>query len=130
MPVRVGIDLVEVEEVRESIAAHGDRYIERVYTAAERSECGRDPRRLAARFAAKEAAFKALAGEGDRALPWHSIGVEDGATGRPRLRLTGAAAALAERRQARGFEVSLTEGQSVAAAVVLAEVGEPGHPLG
>ena len=90
----------------------------------ERHDCGRDPRRLAARFAAKEAAIKALGGDGGGALPWRSIGVEQDSSGRPRMRLTGPAAALAGSRGARVLELSLTGGKSVAAAVVLAEVGE------
>lgn len=123
MPVRVGIDLVQIEEVRDSVAAYGERYLERIYTGVERRECGRDPRRLASRFAAKEAAIKAL-GDGGEGLPWRSIGVEHDSLGRPCLRLTGPAAALASSRGARRLELSLTGGKSVAAAVVFVEVGE------
>ena len=74
------MDLVRVDEVRDSLAAHGERYLERIYTEAERRECGSDPRCLAGRFAAKEATVKALGG-GDGALPWDSIGIERDADG-------------------------------------------------
>lgn len=124
MPVHVGIDLVRIDEVRDSLAAYGERYLERVYTEVEQRDCGHDPRRLAARFAAKEAAIKALGGDGGEALPWRSIGVEHDSSGRPCLRLTGPAAALARRRGAGRLDLSLTQRTSVAAAVVLAEVGE------
>ena len=124
MPVRIGIDLVQIEDVRDAIAAHGDRYLERTYTSEERRACGRDPGRLAARFAAKEAALKALGGDGGGPLPWSTIGVEHDSSGEPCMRLTGAAAALAGSRGARVLAVSLTRRKSVAAAVVLAEVGE------
>ncbi len=60
MPLRVGIDTVEVAAVEAAIAAHGDRYLERVYTPREVADCNGDAERLAARFAAKEATFKAL----------------------------------------------------------------------
>jgi holo-[acyl-carrier protein] synthase len=124
MPLRVGIDLVQIEEIRESIAAYGERYLERTYTDEERRDCGGDPARLAARFAAKEAALKALGGDGGGPLPWRSIAVEWDLNGDPRLRLTGPAAALAGSRGARLVAVSLTRRKSTAAAVVLAEVGE------
>ena len=51
MPIRTGIDLVSVESVRESISEHGGRYLERVYSAREVSDCstpaGVDAQRLA-----------------------------------------------------------------------------------
>jgi holo-[acyl-carrier protein] synthase len=115
----VGMDMVEVEEVREALAAHGDRYLERVYTAQERATCGRSPRRLAARFAAKEAAMKALACE-DR-LPWHSIAVATAPGGAPTLTLTGPAAEMARVRRVTSVALSFTHGASYAAAIVLTE---------
>ena len=79
--VRVGLDLVEVADVAAALASpRAARYLDLVYTAGERRDCetpsgALDPSRLAARFAAKEAAWKAL---GDRAmaLGWRSIEVE------------------------------------------------------
>jgi holo-[acyl-carrier protein] synthase len=120
MAIRIGFDLVRAEEVEESVRLHGDRYLHRVYTEDELQDCGSSARRLAARFAAKEAAMKAL-GRADEGIPWRSIGVERGASGRPSLKLTGAAADLARRRGVRELSVSLTHQKSVAVAVVLAE---------
>jgi len=48
--IAVGIDLVAIDEVRESLRAHGERYLNRIYTEAEQRECGSDPRLLAARL--------------------------------------------------------------------------------
>lgn len=124
MPVKVGIDLVETDDVRESLDAHGQRYLQRIYTEAEQRECGSDPRRLAARFAAKEATMKAL-GRRNEALSWRSIEVAQDPSGRPCLRLSGGAAELAGRRGIRRVEVTLTESRSQGAALVLAEVEEP-----
>src|SRR5919202_4666096 len=90
LSVRVGIDSVSVESVREALAAHGDRYLQRVYTAGEREACGGDPERLAARFAAKEAAVKALRA-GDGGLPWTAIEVRRDPSGFVELELTGEA---------------------------------------
>jgi holo-[acyl-carrier protein] synthase len=117
---RVGIDLIDVADVGESIAAFGKRYLDRVFTPAERAECGGSVARLAERFAAKEATMKAL-GRGDEALAWTAIEVTDGGDGRPVLALTGQAAELAARRGLRHSAVSLTHQRDHAAAVVLME---------
>ncbi len=121
MPSTVGIDLTSLAEVRDSIRAFGQRYLERVYTPRELEDCGADPGRLATRFAAKEAAMKALRAA-DR-LPWHSIAVEGDETGRPALQLTGAAASLARTRGVASSSVTFTYNAGHAAAVVLMEVG-------
>ena len=64
MAVRVGIDLVSVQAVQDSLRAHPQAYLARVYTDREVTDCrtadGVDPERLAARFAAKEATLKVL----------------------------------------------------------------------
>lgn len=121
--VRVGIDLVTVDEVRESLSAHGQRYLNWTYTEVEQRDCGASLRRLAARFAAKEATVKAL-GLRDEPLSWRSIGVAEDSSGRPSIRLTGEAAGFAQSRGVRRLDLSLTEGRSVALAVVLAELTE------
>jgi holo-[acyl-carrier protein] synthase len=120
--MRVGLDLVSVAAVAESIATHGERYLQRTYTEAELRDCGGRPERLAARFAAKEAVMKAL-DRGDEALPWTSIAVERDPSGRPTVALTGAAAALASARGLGSFEVSLTHDGDYSAAIV---IGLPG----
>jgi holo-[acyl-carrier protein] synthase len=122
MGLGVGIDLVRIEEVRASLAAHGERYVDRIYTEAERRECGSDPRRLAAHFAAKEATAKALGCSGDP-LPWPWIAVKRDADGRPSIELSGPAAELAARRGVRRLEVSFTQRRADAAAVVVADLG-------
>jgi holo-[acyl-carrier protein] synthase len=121
MPMRVGIDLVTVEEVQRSIADHGERYLQRVYTDQELVESGRRPDRLAARFAAKEATMKAL-GRRDEGFGWRSIAVRRGPQGQPSITLEGEVAALARRRGVRALTVSLTHEHDYAAAIVLAEV--------
>ena len=120
MPIAVGIDLVEVEEIEATIHTHGERYLRRIYTDHERHDCAGDPRRLAARFAAKEATMKALK-RSDDPLPWRSIGVRLGVAGEPSLELSGAAAALAQDRAVSSLSISLTHEGGVAAAVVVAE---------
>jgi holo-[acyl-carrier protein] synthase len=113
----IGIDLLEVERL-EAALARRPRLAQRLFTQAELAEArsrGRPGRHLAARFAAKEAAIKAL-GAG---VPVREVEVEGGGREAPRLRLHGRAAALAEERGVE-LQVSLTHSREVAAAVVLA----------
>jgi len=117
--VRVGCDVAVIEEVQDSLAAFGDRYLRKVFTASEITDCqGRNRvHRLAARFAAKEAVIKAFA-EPDIAFPWLEIEVtRDGPL--PLLRLSGS---LAERAQQQGWlssSLSLSHTDCHAMAVVL-----------
>lgn len=125
MPVRVGIDLVSVGEVERSMRDHADRYLARVYTEREVSDCrtadGVDPQRLAARFAAKEAAMKVLRPV-DRGIPWQSIEIRRDPAGWPSVVLSGHAAQLADEAGLSGLEVSLTHEGPYASAVVVAEL--------
>lgn len=119
---------MSVDSVEESLRVHADRYLQRVFTPRELEDCATpagppDARRLAARFAAKEAAMKVLR-LADEPLPWRTIGVRSGAFGRPRLELDGAAARLAEDRGVESLDVSLTHEGPFAAAVVVAQIPE------
>jgi holo-[acyl-carrier protein] synthase len=124
-PLRVGIDLVAVDAVAETLeSALRERYLSRVYTDGEVQDCtGRggdvDAARLAGRFAAKEAALKALRA-GDVAVPWREIEVRRAADGDPSLVLHGHAAELAADAGLRTFAVSLTHEQAYASAIVVA----------
>jgi holo-[acyl-carrier protein] synthase len=129
LALKVGIDLVSVAGVEDSVRIHAERYLRRVYTSRELCDCvtssgAPDARRLAARFAAKEATLKILRA-GDEAVPWHEIGVRSDRFGRPSVELAGGAAALARRRGIDAIEVSLTHEGPYAAAVVLAQMQEP-----
>jgi holo-[acyl-carrier protein] synthase len=126
MPLRVGIDLVYIPEVAAALAEHGERYLERVYTAREVAECtpsgaaAPDPERLAARFAAKEAAMKVLEPGRDDAVPWPTIEVVRSAVGAPALELASPAADMAEKAGLTGFALSFTHERDYAGAVVVA----------
>jgi len=109
--VRVGIDLVDIDDVRESLRTHGDRYLRRIYTEREIEDSRGRPERLAERFAAKEAALKVLR-RADEAIPWRAIEVDGGS-----LRLEGRAAQLAGDMQ---LALSVSHEGPVAAAIVVA----------
>ncbi len=113
-----------MQSVQDAIAAHGERYLQRVYTPGELRDCGGDagidPTRLAARFAAKEATMKVLR-RGDEAVAWRSIGVTRQPGGRPRVELTGDADALARDSGLDDLALSITHEHDYAAAVVVAD---------
>lgn len=115
----VGMDLIEIDEVRESIEARGERYLRRVFTSRERDECGTSPTLLAERFAAKEAILKALLV--DQPVPWAAIETTSAPGGRLSVRLSGAAAALADRRGVERIDVSVSREADHAAAVAVTE---------
>jgi holo-[acyl-carrier protein] synthase len=121
--VRVGVDLVSIPEVRESIGLFGDRYTTRLFTSRELDDCAGDGEllapRLAGRFAAKEAAAKVLR-PGDESLPWRSIEIRRAPEGSIDLLLTGEALALADRQGLRSFAVSMSHDGAYATAVVIA----------
>jgi holo-[acyl-carrier protein] synthase len=126
MGVRVGIDLVSIDAVEESIRIHSARYLQRVYTSRELRDCRApdgepDPRKLAERFAAKEAALKVLR-VGDEAVPWQSIDVGNDRFGSPSIELTGAAERLARQNGVTQLDLSVTHEGPLAAAIVVARV--------
>jgi holo-[acyl-carrier protein] synthase len=123
--VRIGIDLVAVADVAAAIDAQQDRYVTRIYTAAEVAASttahGLQARRLAAHYAAKEAAVKLLA-PGDEPMPLAGIELHREPRGADVLRLSGAAAALAAAAGYGELRVSVSAGRRYAAAVVTGEI--------
>lgn len=118
--LRVGTDLLSVADVEAAIGAHADRYLRRVYTEGELEDCQGSAQRLAARFAAKEAAIKVLRPVA-RAVPWREIEVRRDPGGWVQLHLLGSAAALAREEGLDGWAVSLAHEREWVTAVVIAE---------
>ena len=117
--LRIGVDLIEVERIRQASERHGERFFARFFTATERAQCGDNAARLAARFAAKEAAAKAL-GTGIGVVRWLDIEVDSGEDGEPHLHLHGAAAARAADLGLETWQVSLSHTREHAMAFVVA----------
>jgi holo-[acyl-carrier protein] synthase len=117
----LGLDLTEVERVAGVLERHGERFLDRVFLPGEIRTARRHPRafaeHVAGRFAAKEAAMKAL-GLGWRGLAFREIEVGRDARGKPRLAFHGRALERARALDVRLAEVSITHGRDVAAAVV------------
>jgi holo-[acyl-carrier protein] synthase len=123
--VGLGIDVEQVARIDDMLARWGERFARRVFTDGERAYCagrGRPGQHYAARFAAKEAALKALGVP--PGLSWHEMEIVSGAGGAPALRLTGQAAMAAARLGVVRALVSLTHTDDVAAAVVVLEAGD------
>ncbi|GIK73472.1 MAG: holo-[acyl-carrier-protein] synthase [Chloroflexota bacterium] len=119
--LRTGVDLIEIERVRTAVAAHGDRFLQRVYTAAELECCGRRVESLAARFAAKEAVAKALGtGVWRSGVTWTDIEVTKAGNGAPRLTLYGAAAEIAQAMGLVEWSISLSHDRRYSIAFVVA----------
>lgn len=127
MRVRVGIDLAEVERVAGVLERRGERFLARVFGPGEILRRRRHPRafaeHVAGRFAAKEAAMKAL-GTGWRGLSFREIAIERDPSGAPRLVLRGRAADRARRLRVVDAEVTITHTETTAAAVVVLVTGE------
>ncbi|MDX1980173.1 MAG: holo-ACP synthase [Bryobacteraceae bacterium] len=119
-----GIDVCEVDRMREAIQRHGRRFIERVFTAGEiayvESKHNRFER-YAARFAAKEAGMKAIGTGWRRGVRWQDFEVVNQPGGRPVLRLHGEAARIATGMEIRNVALSLTHTRDQAVAFVVME---------
>ena len=120
----IGIDVVQNDRIRDSLEKFGERFINRIYTEGEIEYCRNSANpaiHYAARWAAKEAAFKALGTGWAAGVKWKDVEVERLATGKPELRLHGEALALATFAEAKRFYVSLTHDHLISCAVVIFE---------
>lgn len=130
-----GVDIIEIARVEQAVARWGERFLSRVFTADERAESANRIPSLAARFAAKEAAAKAL-GVGVRgfgasvtvgthtAVHWRDLEVRRAAGGRPEMILHGAAAVRAAALGWQSIAVSLSHSREYAVAFVVAQGGQ------
>ena len=124
MIVGVGIDLAEVDRIEAAIRRHGQRFLNRVFTEEEVCYCqarGNPYERFAGRFAAKEAAMKAIGTGWRRGVGWRDFQVSREPSGRPTLRFAGVAAKWFERLGARRAHLSITHSGNLAVAQVILE---------
>jgi holo-[acyl-carrier protein] synthase len=122
--VGIGIDLAEVDRIREAIKKHGQRFIERIYTEKEIAYVERKANkyeRYAARFAAKEAGMKAVGTGWKRGVRWRDFEVTNLPSGRPTLQLHGEAAKFADNLGVRNIALSITHTAAQGMAIVILE---------
>ena len=120
----IGIDVIQNDRIRDSIERFGDRFLKRIYTEGEMEyckNCVHPEIHYAARFAAKEAAFKALGTGWAAGVKWKDVEVVRLKSGQPELHLHGEALVHATSAGAKRFFVSLTHDQLVSCAVVILE---------
>lgn len=119
MKLSTGVDLIEIERVREAIERHGERFIARIFTETEQRECGGRFASLAARFAVKEAVAKALGcGIGD--VGWLDIEVRGDENRAPHLYLHGEGERVAKKLGLSNWSVSISHTETQAIAFVVA----------
>ena len=122
--VGIGVDLQDISDFARSLSRGGDAYVERIFTASEIGYCRSLPDStpsFAVRFAAKEAAIKALRIAGKEGLSWHDLEIDDDSSGAPSISLSGVAAKSASENNVDSLLVSLTHSRATAGAVVIAE---------
>jgi holo-[acyl-carrier protein] synthase len=122
--VGTGVDLAEVDRIQRAIERYGERFLARVFTAAERAyveERVNRYERYAARFAAKEAGMKAIGTGWKGGVTWQDFEVANLPSGRPTLRLSGRAAEVARQTGVRAVWLSLSHTATVAIAQVILE---------
>jgi holo-[acyl-carrier protein] synthase len=124
-----GIDLVDFGRIEEMISRHGERFLERIFTAAEQAYAESNKNsveKLAGRFAAKEAILK-LVGTGWRGkIAWTDIEIVNNAAGQPEVTLVGEVEEIANRLGIKHISISITHTANfaIASAVALRESDE------
>jgi holo-[acyl-carrier protein] synthase len=130
MIIGIGSDLVDIRRVEKVIERHGDRFLSRIFTDAERARADRRAKNrqnyvatYAKRFAAKEACSKALGTGIRQGVWWRDMGVVNLPGGRPSMRLTGGALARLNKLMPAGhvaqIDLSITDDWPLAQAFVI-----------
>jgi holo-[acyl-carrier protein] synthase len=124
MIVGIGIDIIEIQRIRDVHARHQDRFTNRILTNAEKDYVLKhaDPSaRLAGRWAAKEAALKALGTGLAEGISWREVEILPDTRGKPTLILHGKALQRAKEMEAAVFHVTITHSNEMAMAQVILE---------
>lgn len=126
MIIGLGSDSIDIRRIEKTIEAHGERFLNRVFTGIERQKSDRRRMRAASyakRWAAKEACAKALGTGMNQGVFWRDIGVVNLPSGKPTIELTGGAAQRLEMLTPQGkkvqIDVSITDDFPLAQAIVI-----------
>jgi holo-[acyl-carrier protein] synthase len=121
--IGIGVDIVETARIEQSMERHGDRFLDRLFTAEERKYCDAQSvpaRCYAARFAAKEAVSKAFGTGIGAEIEWLDITVLRSPEGKPSIELRGSGQQLAERLGVSDVMISMSHSDHYAVAQVVA----------
>ncbi len=124
MIVGLGLDISEIDRIEAALTRHGSAILQRLYTSAEVSYCESHKNkfeRYAGRFAAKEAAMKALGTGWRRGVRWRDIEVVREPSGKPTLHLAGVASSIAQGLGVRNISLTITHSGNLALAEVIFE---------
>lgn len=124
MIVGVGVDIAETKRFENLYSRYGERIARRILTESEQVEFGRrnNPASyLATRFAAKEAAAKALGTGFGRGVGYKSIEIKNNNQGKPMLKFINSALELARQKQVENVFVSLSDEKHYVVAIVILE---------
>ena len=116
--IHSGIDIIEIARIKNVLTKHQKRFLEKIFTEYERNYCRGRSTQLAARFAAKEAAMKAL-GTGVRGVGWKEIEVQRLPSGKPYIKLHGRANERAKFIGVEKIELSISHSKELATAMVI-----------
>ncbi len=126
MILGIGTDLIDIRRVEQSIAKYGERFLARIFTAAERVKSEKRANKAASyakRFAAKEACSKALGTGLNRGVYWRDMGVVNLPGGKPTMALTGGALKRLEKITPPGtraqIDLTITDDFPLAQAIVI-----------
>ena len=123
-----GIDIVETIRIRQSVEEHGERFLDRVYTPAERAYANRNQKRyyehLAGRFAAKEAVLKVLGTGWRGGIAWTDIEVINEPSGQPKVTLSGESLRIATELGISRWHISISHIETHATASAIGMRGE------
>ena len=113
-----GIDIIEIDRIQNVLIKHPKRFLRKIFTEYEINYCRGRATQLAARFASKEAAMKAL-GTGIRGVGWREVEVQRLRSGKPYIILHGRAKKRAEFMGIKKIELSISHSKNLATAMVI-----------
>jgi holo-[acyl-carrier protein] synthase len=124
MVIGTGVDITETSRIAQGLERHGERFLKRLFTAGEVAYCDKSKNRAeryAARFAAKEAAFKALGTGWREGVRWLEVEVVHRPSGKPELVLTGRVQEIARQLGVTRTSVSISHADHYVVALVIFE---------
>ena len=114
----VGVDLIEIERVDQLLEKYGEKFLKRIYTEVEIKYCSKKQNKgsFAARFAAKEAVFKATGLGLGKSMTWKDVEVINDEQGKPEVKLYGRTAEILADKT---IQLSLSHSRDAAIAIVV-----------
>lgn len=120
MILGIGIDIIEIDRIKQSIERFGNHFLSKIYTPNELSYCLQKHNKyqhLAARFAAKEAIYKAISAEWGRDISWHDIDIMNEPNGLPVAKFSGKLEEFVNKDK--GIRISMSHSDNYVACVAI-----------